>query len=176
MQRRERTRIEQVVERRRLQGRAQGSSATEFFDVSISPELLDLTDAHPPEHRERLHPPTVTLSMFLRQTLAADPSCQQAVNAWTVSRAADGLSAQSVRTGGYCRARARLPLPMVQALTRESGRARSARPPRAWGWQGRIGPTGTASWASRARCCRACAAAICCSRMRFTRTTSWSDS
>jgi hypothetical protein len=137
MQRRERTRIEQVVERHRLQRRVQGSSATEFFDVLTGPELLDLTDAHLPEHRERLYPPTVTLSMFLRQALAADPSCQQAVNAWAVSRAADGLAAQSVRTGGYCRARARLPLSMVQALTRESGRALSARAPRAWGWRGR---------------------------------------
>ena len=99
--------------------------------------MLELTEAHLPEHRERLYPPTVTLSMFLRQALAADRSCQQAVNAWAVSRAAEGLSAQSVRTGGYCRARARLPLSMVQALTRESGRALSARAPREWRWRGR---------------------------------------
>jgi len=109
----------------------------EFFNVLTGPEMLQITEAHLPEHRERLYPPTVTLSMFLRQALAADPSCQQAVNAWAVSRAAEGLTGQSVRTGGYCRARARLPLAMVQALTRESARALSARAPLAWGWRGR---------------------------------------
>ncbi len=32
-------------------------------------------------------------------------SCQKAMNARAVNRAAEGLAAQSVRTGGYCRAR-----------------------------------------------------------------------
>ena len=123
--------------RDRIGRQARASSAFGFFNVLTSPELLELTEAHLPEHRERLYPPTVTLSMFLRQVLAADRSCQQAVNAWAVSRAAEGLSGQSVRTGGYCRARARLPLSMVQALTHESARALRAQAPLAWCWRGR---------------------------------------
>lgn len=123
--------------RDRIEQRVRASSALEFFNVLTSPAMLELTEAHLPEHRERLYPPTVTLSMFLRQALAADASCQQAVNTWAVSRAAEGLSAQSVRTGAYCRARARLPLSMVQALTRESARALSARAPLEWRWRGR---------------------------------------
>ena len=86
-----------------------------------SAELLDTTEASLPVHRERLHPPTVTLSMFRRQTLEADASGQKAVNDWAAQRAADGLRAWSVRTGGYCRARQRLPLEMVSALTRHTG-------------------------------------------------------
>lgn len=109
----------------------------DFFNVLTGPELLEVTEAHLPEHRERLYPPTVTLAMFLRQALAADPSCQRAVNGWAASRAAEGLSPQSVRTGGYCRARARLPLSMVQALTLESGRLLSARALSGWRWRGR---------------------------------------
>ncbi len=123
--------------RERIERHAGASSALEFFNVLTSPELLELTEAHLPEHRERLYPPTVTLAMFISQTLNADGSCQRAVNAWAVSRAAEGLQPQSIRTGGYCRARARLPLSMVQALTRESGRALSARTHRAWRWRGR---------------------------------------
>ena len=107
----------------------------EFFNVLTGPELLELTEAHLPEHRERLYPPTVTLAMFVRQALAADPSCQRAVDGWAASRAAEGLSPQSVRTGGYCRARARLPLPMLQALTRETGQQLSARTPAAWAFR-----------------------------------------
>jgi Transposase DDE domain len=137
MDRSQRVRDQQPAHRRRVRGRVEASSAMEFFNVLTSPEMLELTEGHLPEHRERLYPPTVTLAMFLRQALSADASCQQAVNTWAVSRAAEGLSPQSVRTGGYCRARARLPLSMVQALTRESARALSAHAPAAWRWRGR---------------------------------------
>ena len=109
----------------------------DFFNVLTGPELLEITEAHLPEHRERLYPPTVTLSMFVRQALAADPSCQRAVNGWAASRAAEGLSPQSARTGGFCRARSRLPLSMVQALTRESGRLLSVRAACGWRWRDR---------------------------------------
>lgn len=123
--------------RDRIAQRARASSPVEFFDLLTGPEMLALTESHLPEHRERQYPPTVTLSMFLSQALNADGSCQRAVDAWAVSQAADGLKPPSIRTGGYCRARARLPLSMVQALTRESARALSARAPCAWRWRGR---------------------------------------
>lgn len=105
-----------------IERRARSTQAVEFFNVLTSPELLETTEALLPEHRERLYPPTVTLSMFMRQVLEADSSCQKAVNGWAAQRAADGLSRCSVRTGGYCRARQRLPLAMVSALARQTGR------------------------------------------------------
>ncbi len=90
------------------------------------PELLEVTDSYLPEHRERLYPPTVTLSMFMKQGLEADRSCRRAVNAWAAQRAAEGLRVTSIRTGAYCQARQRLPLAMVTALTRETGRLLSS--------------------------------------------------
>ena len=109
----------------------------DFFNLLTGPELLEMTEEHLPEHRERLYPPTVTLSMFMKQSLALDRSCQRAVDAWAGQRVAEGLSVQSIRTGGYCRARARLPLEMIVALTRETGRLLSAQAPRGWRWRGR---------------------------------------
>lgn len=129
----QRQRRERIAQRQRQRA----SSPVEFFDVLTSPEMLALTESQLPEHRERLYPPTVTLSMFLSQVLNADRSCQRAVDAWAVSQAAEGLEPQSIRTGGYCRARARLPLSMLQTLTLESGRALSARAPGGWRWRGR---------------------------------------
>lgn len=117
--------------------RAKSTRAVEFFNVLTSEQLLATTEALVPEHRERLYPPTVTLSMFMRQALEADGSCQKAVNGWAAQRAADGLSASSVRTGGYCRARQRLPLEMVNALTRETGRQLSGKAAAHWRWHGR---------------------------------------
>lgn len=111
--------------------------AVDFFNVLTGPQLLDLTETHLPEHRERLYPPTVALSMFIQQSLDEDGSCQRAVNGWAAQRAVEGLSLRSVRTGAYCRARQRLPLAMVTALTRETGRLLCAQANRGWRWRGR---------------------------------------
>ncbi len=117
--------------------RARSVRAVEFFNILTSRELLETTEALLPEHRERLYPPTVALSMFMRQTLEADGSCQKAVNGWAAQRAADGLSACSVRTGAYCKARQRLPLEMVTALARKTGELLSRKALRRWQWRGR---------------------------------------
>ena len=73
--------------------------AVDFFNVLTGSLLLDLTEVHLPAHRERLYPPTVTLSMFIKQVLEADGSCQRAVNGWAAQCAAEGLFPHSVRTG-----------------------------------------------------------------------------
>ena len=121
----------------RIERRTGSVQAMEFFNVLTSPELIETTERLMPEHRERLYPPTVTLSMFMNQALQADGSCQNAVNSWAAQRVADGLGAMSVRTGAYCRARQRLPQSMVQGLVRQSGRLLSERAPMPWRWRGR---------------------------------------
>lgn len=123
--------------RTRIGRRSRATQAVEFFNVLTSPELLETTEALLPEHRERLYPPTVALSMFMRQVLEADGSCQKAVDGWAAQRAADGLRPCSVRTGGYCRARQRLPLEMVSTLTRQTGRLLSEKALAPWLWRGR---------------------------------------
>lgn len=123
--------------RRSIGRRLRSTEAVEYFNVLTGPELLETTEAVLPEHRERLYPPTVTLSMFMRQVLEADGSCQKAVNGWAAQRARDGLSRCSVRTGAYCRARQRLPLEMVRTLARGTGRLLSEKAARKWLWRGR---------------------------------------
>jgi len=117
--------------------RARAAQAVEFFNVLTSPQLLQTKEALLPEHRERLYPPTVTLSMFMRQVLQADGSCQKAVNGWAAQRAADGLRGCSVRTGGDCRARQRLPLEMASTLARQTGELLSQRARTQRRWRGR---------------------------------------
>jgi hypothetical protein len=131
--------VQSALHQRRssIRRRARSTQAVEFFNLLTSPELLQATEALLPEHRERLYPPTVTLSMFMRQVLDADGSCQKAVNGWAAQRAADGLGACSVRTGGYCRARQRLPVEMVSALTRQTGQLLSQKALTQWRWRGR---------------------------------------
>ncbi len=120
----------------RVRRRAEQSDAYAFFNLLTSPELLDQVETLLPEHRERLYPPTETLSMFLSQALSADRSCQRAVNEAVVKRLVGGLPRSSTHTGGYCRARARLPETMVAGLARHTGQRISATAPPAWRWRG----------------------------------------
>ena len=87
------------------------------FNLLTDDALFDQVELLLPDHRERLYPPTETLSMFLAQTMGSDRSCQQIVNQAVVQRLLGGLSASSTHTGGYCRARQRIPLEMIQQLT-----------------------------------------------------------
>ena len=122
---------------RSIERRAQSTPALEFFNVLSSAQWLDATEAVWPRHRQRLYPPAVALSMFMRQVLQADGSCQEAVNSWAAQRAAGGLRACSVRTGGYCRAPQRLPLETISALARRAGQCLHHKALAPWLWRGR---------------------------------------
>lgn len=98
----------------RVRHRVREVEPVEFFNLLTGPELLEMTEALLPEHRERLYPPTETLSMFMMQALSEDGSCQKAVDSWAAQRMAEGLSVRSVNTGAYCKARQRLPVEMVR--------------------------------------------------------------
>jgi hypothetical protein len=123
-------------QQRRVQRRANQSDAYTFFNLLTSPELLDRVESLLPEHRERLYPPTETLSLFLSQALSADRSCQRAVNDAAVKRLIGGLPVCSTHTGAYCRARARLPVSMPATLARHTGQRMSDGGSSAWHWHG----------------------------------------
>ena len=124
-------------QQRRVQRHAHNSDAYAFFNLLTAPELFEQVESLLPIHRERLFPPTETLSIFLAQALSADRSCQNAVNEAALRRVAGGMSACSTHTGAYCRARARLPLEMVHTLARYTGGWITAHAPQRWCWRGR---------------------------------------
>jgi len=124
-------------QQRRITRQVEKANANHFFNLLTGPQLLDAVEAQLPEHRERQYPPTVALSMFLGQAMSADGSCQNAVNQAVVNRLMNGLQAGSVKTGGYCIARQRLPLEMVCTLARQTGELLSTHTPKDWLWRGR---------------------------------------
>ena len=121
----------------RIQKKARICHANDFFNVLTSPELLHVVEDLLPEHRERRYPPTETLSMFLSQALNEDRSCQKVVNSAAMSRISQGLPPGSISTGGYCKARQRLPLDMVSGLVRKAGELTAERAPKPWLWKGK---------------------------------------
>ena len=122
---------------RRIQRRAKNSTAYEFFNLLTGPDLLDPLEEKLPQHRERLFPPTETLSMFLAQALSADRSCQRAVNDAALTRLTEGLRVCSTGTGAYCRARQRLPFDLVRSMACHTGALMAQRAPLSWQWRGR---------------------------------------
>jgi hypothetical protein len=124
-------------QQQRVRQHAANSDAYAFFNLLTGPDLLDPVESLLPEHRERLFPPTETLSMFLAQAMSADRSCQQAVDEAAIKRLNGGLPLCSTHTGAYCRARQRLPLEMVATLVRHTAWVMAERIPPAWHWRGR---------------------------------------
>lgn len=108
-----------------------------FFNILTSAELFDVVESQLPAHRERLYHPTETLSMFLAQALRPDRSCQKAVNEALVTRLLAGMKPCSAHTGGYCRARQRLPIELVSSLVKTTGSLVNASIPSHWLHQNR---------------------------------------
>jgi len=103
-------------QQKRVIQQAQKSDCHAFFNLLTSPALFDQVETLLPAHRERDFPPTETLSMFLAQVMSSDRSCQAIVNDAAIKRLISGLPVCSTHTGGYCKARMRLPLEMVSTL------------------------------------------------------------
>lgn len=121
----------------RIRRQASQCDSYTFFNALTAPDWFDQVESLIPDHRERLFPPTETLSMFLKQALNTDRSCQQAVDEAAIKRLTQSLPQCSTYTGAYCRARQRLPLSMVRSLVQHTGQQTSARAPSAWHWRGR---------------------------------------
>ena len=68
---------------------SEAAQAVEFFNVLTSPALLETTESILPEHRQRLYPPTVVRSMFMRQGL--EPSARARRRAMAGQRSAQPM-------------------------------------------------------------------------------------
>ncbi len=115
------TQYASTQQQQRVLHHANSADSYAIFNLLTGPQLLDRVEALLPNHRERQFPPTETLSMFIAQTLSADGSCQQAVDDAAVKRLVGGLKPCSTNTSGYCQARARLQLPIISTLVRQTG-------------------------------------------------------
>ena len=130
----QRTRIHQ---QKRVIAQAANSDTYAFFNLLTGPEFLGQVESLLPDHRERLFPPTETLSMFLAQAMSQDRSCQSIVDDAAIKRLIGGLPVCSTHTGAYCQARKRLPLKMISTLTCYTGRMITEQTPNRWHWRGR---------------------------------------
>ncbi|MBN0989908.1 IS4 family transposase [Amphritea pacifica] len=124
-------------QQKRIQTHQSNADINGFYRLLSSDLLADEISELSPEHRERIYPPTKTLSMFLTQAMSADRSCQNVVNQAVLQRVISDQNRASTHTGAYCKARQKLPLAMVSQLTRFLGQWVSKQTPEHWNWNGR---------------------------------------
>jgi hypothetical protein len=122
---------------RRFRARFVQSVGTVLGNVIPQPALTQWVIEETGVYRERIYNPFTTLMLFIEQVLGADHSCQDAVARGLSARVALGQPSCSLNTGPYCKARARLPLALLERLGREVGSRLCAGQPEAWRWRGR---------------------------------------
>lgn len=120
-----------------IRGRKALGDCLSTFNLLTSEVLYEEVERRLPAHRERLFPPTETLAMFVAQVMNNQRSCQSVVSQAAVQRIGLGLPKCSSHTGGYCRARQRLPVEMASGLARYLGEQIDRQVPLDWRWQGR---------------------------------------
>jgi hypothetical protein len=86
---------------------------------------------------DRVFTPLVTLGTFLSQILSDDHGCRAAVARLLAWRCAEGLPPCSPDTGGYCKARQRLPETLLPRLVRDTADGLQEEAREAWLFHGR---------------------------------------
>ena len=108
-----------------------------FSAVLTLKDIVELIGQECVETADRIFTPMVTLWTFVNQIHSDDPSCRAAVARLNATRVAQGLAPCSPLTGGYGKARQRLPETLLYRLVSLSGQRLQQQPPMAWHWHGR---------------------------------------
>jgi hypothetical protein len=86
---------------------------------------------------DSLYNPVTVLYLFLSQVIHPNPTLATTVESFLAWRLGQGMSPCSTDTGGYARARQRLPEALLSLLTRHTGKAADQAALSPWRWLGR---------------------------------------
>ncbi|MFN0038648.1 MAG: IS4 family transposase [Burkholderiales bacterium] len=112
---------------------------TRALDELLSSDVVcAIVDEEVGMYRERVYPPLTTLGLFIGQALSADGACQDAVARHLSERTAQGEHQCSLSSGPYCKARSRLPLPLIERLAVSVGERLEDMSCKNWKWRGRL--------------------------------------
>jgi Transposase DDE domain len=96
-------------------------SSSPFSSLVSAAEVNEACQAADYSSAADLYTPITTVLTFLTQLFGSDGSCQQAVDGLIAERTAANQAKCSSDTGGYCKARKRLPEEIFQQLMRNAG-------------------------------------------------------
>ena len=108
-----------------------------FRDAFENLGLSKTIQKYYPEFRERAFGPATILFAFLSQMLSPDKSCTETVARINADRVVRGLKPVSPDNSGYCKARLRMPEPLLHELTTATSSVIENKVPEEWLWKGR---------------------------------------
>ena len=130
---RSKTKIQEILTRKRQALLEDGIDIAQQFRDEIDPDLLERFSC---TKRVRTYPQPLTFWAYLLQTASDDASCAAAVanvQSWAKQK---GLPIPSSATGGYCQARSHLPEEMLREINRSLCQQLDANLPEERTWRG----------------------------------------
>lgn len=106
-----------------------------LFDEAAVQALLQQIEPTDVVRRDRVYRVPVTLSLFVQQVLSKDRGCKEVITLLNKRRKAEQLSEVSTNTTSYCGARMRIPLQLIEELTRQTAQLAFDRLPADWLWR-----------------------------------------
>jgi hypothetical protein len=105
-------------------------------DVFSDDDVHRLYEEFAPDFRDRCFTPAVTLGLFVSQVLSRADACSTVVTQLNQERKRLNLPPVSEDASAYCKARARLPVAMVDVLSNRVMRKMESKTPDYWKWKG----------------------------------------
>ena len=109
-----------------------------FSDVLPAQVVIESLQSMGLRFYESLYNPVTVLWLFLSQVMQANSTLAATVENFLAWRLGQGMSPCSADTGGYARARQRLPEKLLKMLTLRCGREAQRAAPADWRWLGRV--------------------------------------
>ena len=113
------------------------SEGLPFADIMTEANILDVLNEHDVTYRDRVFGPVTTIWGFLSQVLSDDHSCRDTVSRIIAHQATNGMPVCSPNTASYCKARSRIPTPVLRTLATRTAEELQASAADAWKWNGR---------------------------------------
>ena len=122
--------LEQRVEELKLQDQIR------LHDVFSDEDVHRLCSEMKIEFRDRCFTPATTLGLFVSQALSRGNACSTTVTEYNRERKHKGLSPICEDASAYCKARARLPVELIDRLSRQVIEIASNKTAAQWKWKG----------------------------------------
>jgi hypothetical protein len=125
----------ELIEPRIVQFKA--SDEMRLTDVFTDDDVHRLCGELGVEHRDRYFPPAVALGLFVSQVLSRGDACTTTVMRFNSDRQRRGLSPVCTDASAYCKARAKLPVKLIDTLSNRVVQMAHRKTSVQWKWRGR---------------------------------------
>ena len=124
----------EFVEQRIVQ--LQAADEIRLFDLFTDEDVHQLCEELGVEYRERYFPPAVALGLFVSQVLSRQDACSTTVVSFNGARMRRGLPPACTDASAYCKARAKLPVKLIDTLSKRGVQNAHSKTPLKWKWRG----------------------------------------